>query len=395
MKPSGLGAAGGSGFVKKPFVAPPPSKNAYVPIPREAAPQRIYKREEEPEFSEQAPQSSEADEGLAQPQQRTLPTDSQGDEQPKPTSLKDRIALLQKQQMEQAARRTEPETKKEKPRRPVKEQVDPEDPVEQQGDDSAGQGLEKLNSADTKKNGSLELERGGGPPQDPGKSPLVPPSSELFSDSNDADQSGVGDTEDGEELLAGHDDMDEKPQRKGTLPPTKSPQAPLHEADVGDEEDNLEEDEDQDVDPEVKRRLEIRERMAKMSGGMGMAGMFGPPMGLPARSSTKQQTASSGRKASTTTAPDPIESPTSKAPPVPIMPVSNLQKVQSPIQDEGRTSYMDSPEEAKDVGQHKDMGEAPDAEDIEEQPLVPVRRSTDRKAPPLPQGKSTRNVCRD
>ena len=395
IKPSGLGVAGGSGFVKKPFVAPPPSKNAYVPIPREAAPQRIYKREEEPEFSEQPPQSGEADEGLAQPQQRTLPTDSQDEEQPKPTSLKDRIALLQKQQMEQAARRTDSESKKEKPKRPVKEQAETEDPLEQQGDDLAGQGLEKLNSADTERNNSLDLERGGPPSrphakppqtQDAGKSPPVPPSTELFSDSNDADQSGVGDTEDGEELLAGQDDMDEKPQRKGTLPPTKSPQAPSHEADVGDEEDNAEEDEDQDVDPEVKRRLEIRERMAKMSGGMGMAGMFGPPMGLPAKSSTKQQTAPSGRKSSGTTASDPIESPASKAPPVPIIPLSSLQKVQSPTQHEGRTSYGDSPEEAKGVGQDQDLREAVDAEDIEEQPAVPTRRSTDRKVPPLPQG---------
>ena len=41
FKPGGAGS-GTSGFIKKPFVAPPPSKNAYVPPPREPPPPKVY-----------------------------------------------------------------------------------------------------------------------------------------------------------------------------------------------------------------------------------------------------------------------------------------------------------------------------------------------------------------
>ncbi|KAK5263498.1 assembly of actin patch protein, partial [Exophiala xenobiotica] len=41
------GGGSGTGFIKKPFVAPPPSRNAYVPPPREQPVQKPYHREEE------------------------------------------------------------------------------------------------------------------------------------------------------------------------------------------------------------------------------------------------------------------------------------------------------------------------------------------------------------
>ena len=173
-------------------------------------------------------------------------------------------------------------------------------------------------------------------------SPVGAPSRDLLCDPNDADQSGVGDTEEGEELSTGRDDRDEKPQRKASFPLPKPSQVPIREAEVGDEEDNAEEEdpgeeegeEEEDVDPEVKRRLEIRERMAKMSGGMGMAGMFGPPGGLPTRSSTKQAPASSDRTASGNSASGQPDNSTSRAPPIPMMPMPGLQKVRSPEQSE-------------------------------------------------------------
>ena len=406
IKPSGLGAGGGSGFVKKPFVAPPPSKNAYVPPPREMAPQKVHRREEESDIVEQPSRIVGTDENQTQ-QQQALSTESGDDDQPKPTSLKERIALLQKQQMEQAARRADTDSKKDKPKRPSKKQVDSQDHRDDQNDDVAGQSLEKLNSADSDKKESVEVDRERAPParslprppqsQEVAtvESPEAVPSREQFSDSNDADQSGVGDTEDGEELSTGKDDSDGKPQRRGTLPPAKSPQVPLHDANVADEVDNVEDDdaeeeEDQEVDPEVKRRLEIRERMAKMSGGMGMAGMFGPPVGLPSKSSIKQSLRSSERKVSGVNVPESIDSPTSRAPPIPMVPMPGLQKVQ---QDEGQPLVdKEMSGEERLTSQDRDPGEVPDVEDIEEELVAPSRKSTERSVPPpLPQGKSICN----
>jgi hypothetical protein len=71
--------------------------------------------------------------------------------------------------------------------------------------------------------------------------------------------------------------------------PTRAPAAPAKEPDVGDEQDVADEDEEEEeeeedeMDAETRRKLELRERMAKMSGGMGMPGMFGgmPMGGLP------------------------------------------------------------------------------------------------------------------
>lgn len=406
MKPSGLGSSSASGFVKKPFVAPPPSKNAYVPPPREPPPQKVYRREEGPEFEAQGSKGVESEELPSQPQLTPLVIDEE--DQPKPTSLKDRIALLQKQQMEQAARHAEGGQKKEKPKRPSKKQVEAEEHQADQEDDPQSEHLERMNSGETTRKRSMDLSRAPPPPLPrpntrPRKSreatPLGSPVEALLrdplSDPNDADQSAVGDTEEGEELSTGRDDSDEKPRHQATLPLPKPPQAPVHEADIGDEEDNAEEDEvgaeEDEIDPEVKRRMEIRERMAKMSGGMGMAGMFGPPGGLPSRSSARQPSASSERKASGNSTSELADSPANRAPPVPIMPMPGLQRVQSPEQSEPL------PEVTKEEGdvplsvvQGRDPEEMPDVEDMQEEPVPPpLRRSTERsEPPPVPQGKS-------
>lgn len=401
MKPSGLGTSSGSGFIKKPFVAPPPSKDAYVPPPREPAPQKVYRREEDSEFADQASNDRNLENQTSQPQVTTQEGGSE--DQPKPASLKDRIALLQKQQMEQAARRAEPAPKKEKPARPSKKPVDPEEQIPDQSDDLEGHGLEKVHSEDSTGNRSTELARDALPPLPrtntrprksrevtPMGSPTVPPSKEILSDSNDADQSGIGDTEDGEELSTGRDDSDEKPQRKPSIPPSRLPQAPTREADVGDGEDNAEEDdaaeeEEEDVDPEVKRRQEIRERMAKMSGGMGMAGMFGPPGGLPSRSSKKQPLTSSERKVSGDTPSGPAETSASRAAPVPIMPMPGLQKIRSPESSESRPQVSREVEEMpKSLDQGQNAEDVPDIEDLKEEPATPSRRSTERALPPPP-----------
>jgi hypothetical protein len=84
--------------------------------------------------------------------------------------------------------------------------------------------------------------------------------------------SGGGDTTEGPEELTEREDSDEKSRH----PPRAVP-APQRPADDEDEDAEEEEDEEEDdVDPEIRRKEELRARMAKMSGGMGMPGMFMP-----------------------------------------------------------------------------------------------------------------------
>ncbi|KAK4691090.1 myosin tail region-interacting protein MTI1, partial [Lecanoromycetidae sp. Uapishka_2] len=386
MKPSALGVAGGSGFVKKPFVAPPPSKNAYVAPPREPPPQKMYRREEDPDVVAQTQREAESEDMPVPPQ--AAPSTDESEDQPKPTSLKERIALLQKQQMEQAARHAETGQKKEKPKRPIKKHVEPQESIAGQDEDVEGEGLERINSGDTTHKPSRLRKSGEATPL---ASPVAGPVREFLNDPNDADHSAVGETEEGEELSTGRDDSDEKPRRKTSMPLQRPSQAPVQEADEEDnaEEDDVEEEEEEeeDVDPEVKRRMEIRERMAKMSGGMGMAGMFGHPGGLPSRSSTKQNSVANERKASNNSIPGQADEQSPRAPPVPVMPMPGLHKIQNP---ELNASPIEVSKEEEDVPrsviQGREPEEMPDVEDMKEEPIPPLRRSTERAAPPpIPQ----------
>ena len=154
VKPSGLGSSSDSSSV-----APPPSKS--VPPPREPPPQKAYKRDEDPEASAPKP-DVEHDERPIQPQIGR--TDEGEEDQPKPTSLKDRIALLQKQQMEQAARHAEAGQKKEKQKRPIKKQVESEEHADDQVGDLGDERLEKIDSGDTASKRSMESPRDYPPP---------------------------------------------------------------------------------------------------------------------------------------------------------------------------------------------------------------------------------------
>lgn len=375
VKPGGLG---GSGFVKKPFVAPPPSKNAYIPPPREPPPQKVYRREEDPAVNTASEEAGQSEFKL---QPVAGARDEDEEDQPKPTSLKERIALLQKQQMEQAARHAE------KTKRPKKaadaeeayigqEDVATEAPEEDRGPEMVAKVEDDVAyPARTAKD------------QTPVRSPVMSPPRELFSDGNDADESGAADTAEGEEASTGRDDSDEQPNRRSIQPPApprRPPEPP--EANVAQEapirgnaerEDRDREDgeDEDDVDPEVKRRMEIRERMAKMSGGMGMAGMFGPPGGLPSRSSAKPKVPSGDRKDSAASAKS-SDSLSSRAPPIPVMAMPGMQQVRSPEQVHPPASF----EEARDI------------EDIDEDIVQPQRRSTDRSShPSSPQGESYSN----
>ena len=359
FKPGGLSSGGSNNFIKKPFVAPPPSKNAYVPVIREPPPRKIYKREEDPEIAAKESENQELAEraGLA-PQSN----DNAEEEQPKPTSLKERIALLQKQQMEQAARHADAAQKKEKPKRPAKKRTESHEQTEaaEEGDGSI---LERQDTGETMGKHSMDSAR-----EQPRRRKSSKGTLDVPGDGNEADMSGAGDTtEEPEDISTGRDDSDEKPrQRASMLPPPRAPAAPAREPDVGEEEGATEEEtqagedeeeEEDDIDPEVRRKEELRARMAKMSGGMGMHGMFGGGMPMPAPMAPpkkKKPSISSEKRA------DAEEVVSPRAPPVPMIPMPGMSRVRSP---EEMNRQLEE-EERTPVSATRPADEVPDIEEV-------------------------------
>ncbi|KFA65638.1 hypothetical protein S40285_05336 [Stachybotrys chlorohalonatus IBT 40285] len=294
FKPSGLGGSG-SGFIKKPFVAPPPSRNAYVPPVKDVAPPpKIYRREEDPEVKEAEAENQDQAERAG-----LVPTDNNqeaaDEDQPKPTSLKERIALLQKQQLEQAQRHGDSAAKKEKPKRPPKKRLESTENTElaAESEDSTAPAPHQY-QADTEERSvrtstdESQAHRAQLPPRR--KSSKGPPAENVH-DGNEADMSGAGDTTEGQDDTTEREDNDEAAGRVTRVPiatasspppvvPTVVPNTAAKDADDEDEDEEEEEEgeEEDDVDPEVRRKEELRARMAKMSGGMGFHGMFGAPM---------------------------------------------------------------------------------------------------------------------
>lgn len=398
LKPSALGSSTSSSFIKKPFVPPPPSKYAYVLPPRDPPPQKVYRREEDPEVVAQSLNDADGEERLGPQMPVTV---EEEEDAPKPTTLKDRIALLHKQQMEQAARHAEGAQKKEKPKRPPKKRMESQERVLEQGDQADNEQPERTNTGETIRKRSMDTAHddpwpGARSLSKPHKSreatPLASPATahprEFLSDANDADQSGAGDTEDAEEVSTGRDDSDDKPRSKSFTVPQKSQQLPAREQDVEDEEDVADEDElEEEVDPEVKKRMEIRERMAKMSGSIGMARMFGPAGGMSPMTSRKQGSIPSERKTSGNSTSGAADPPTSRAPPVPIVPMPGLQ-VRSPEQEVDPVEVSkDETESPRSIYKGRDPDEVLDMEDLKEEPVPPSRKSTERAVPPpVPQG---------
>ncbi|KAI9678201.1 MAG: hypothetical protein M1817_006146 [Caeruleum heppii] len=343
FKPGGLGSSTGGGFIKKPFVAPPPSRNAYVPPPREVPAAKPYRREDDPDMR------TDEDEGPRdRPELDTQPSQAEADDESghKPTSLKERIALLQKQQQEQATRHAEAASKKEKPKKPSKRPTEAlgdlgetgegsEADVQAPGgvDDGFNDRAEVINAARAARHKATnEASRNARSSADRLR--------DSQSDANDADQSGAGDTtEDAGETSPGLDDSDDKMKPKQPIRPTEMRADDEDEEEVtegGDDDHEEDGDEATDVDPEVKRRLEIRERMAKMSGGMGMPGMFGPAAGLPpmgtAAPKTQRQNSTKNREREQEGQAAPESTATPRAPPVPILPIPAKQPASPPAE---------------------------------------------------------------
>jgi hypothetical protein len=297
FKPSGLssGGGGGGGFIKKPFVAAPPSRHAYIPPSSQAPIAKVYRRDEDPEVKEQ---EAEVLENAGRAGLVPMATANEGEaaeDEPKPMSLRERLALLQKQQMETAARHAEAATKKEKPKRPAKKRLDSQDTIE-------GEAAERTEETSRMSTEEAHPPRVAHPPRRRSSKGAEP------RDGNEADMSGAGETTEGQEDITEKDDSDGRTKHVATV-------SKKEDSDQGEEEDEDEEEED-DVDPELRRREELRARMAKMSGGMGMPGMAMPLFGAPAPMLPKKKKTPVAEK-SVEEVDEPV-SPTTRAAPVPL-----------------------------------------------------------------------------
>ena len=394
IKPGAL-SSGGSGFIKKPFVAPPPSKNAYIPPPREPPPQRVYRREEDPEVTESVSNDLEND-AQGVPVAKAEPSITSGEEevdQPKPTSLKDRIALLQKQQAEQAARHSETAKKKEKPKRPAQQRTQSQDPSMEQTEGLDDPDMERDDSGDRNLGVPQRSNTGAA------ASPVIPISRSGQYEINDTGHSDGGYEEQGDEA----ETVNTASSPTGRPPPSLPQRPQTEEPDTIGNQEAAEESEDssaeneEDVDPEVKRRMEIRERMAKMSGGMGMAGMFGPPGGLPPK---KQSSMSSEKRAKDVPSKEKDLPSGSRAPPIPMMPMPGMAQSPRPRQSEHILEPNLEPEvepvvdkepvpQPTSIRQGREPEEMPDMEDLEDAPVPSPRTSKDGANPADPRSIST------
>ncbi|KAJ4332078.1 assembly of actin patch protein [Didymella glomerata] len=360
-------------FVKKPFVAPPPSRNAYVPPPKEAPQVKTYRREEDPEIADRQAQDQEAAEKSGLTSSNTQANEAE-DEGPK-LSLKERIALLQKQQQEQAERAAAAMQPKEKPKRPVqKKRLESH---EGQAEDSEDTELEKVVSAGSTTRASTDHARPPRPSHDIKSPESLHHDRDLLSDANDADQSGAGETEDQGDSTSVEGDDKRTASHQPPLP-QRAPAAPTREPDVGDEQDVAEEEEEEEedeMDAETRRKLELRERMAKMSGGMGMPGMFGgiPMGGLPPK---KKKSTGDSRKA------EDSEEPSVPQQRVAMFPMPGMP-VRSPEPENRQLAVEKEDENDHPVTGAHAADEVPDVEDVTPQAIS--RTPTGESAPPVPQ----------
>ncbi|KAK3697403.1 hypothetical protein LTR37_017465 [Vermiconidia calcicola] len=367
MQQGRQGPAGG--FVKKPFVAPPPSKNAYVPQPKVEPVHKPYVRDEDPEIKQRQEEDRAAAQaaGLASESSATA-KEAEDSDAPKPMTLKERMALLQKQQEEQAQRRAETAPKKEKK---VPQKKASGSSQHAMAPEAETEELERVRS-DTTERQSLDVAR------DKPRMPFVqrrpqeqmspmpgPPESEVLSDGHEADQSGAGEMTEDDSGTLGPDDSDETSTEA-------DPVAHRGEPDVGEAEDVADSDEaeeEEEVDEETRRKEELRARMARLGGGMpGMGGPFNP-FGAPPPAPPRKKQASKDRAPSEDTTP---QQPQQR---IPMMPVSGMQRRQSPESD--ATERVGGERETQADREEESDGETPAP--------PPTRVSTiERDAPPVP-----------
>ncbi|KAK9234961.1 hypothetical protein V1525DRAFT_411399 [Lipomyces kononenkoae] len=270
-------------FVKKPFVAPAPS--AYIP----PVPQTVSKATGVPSDQSTSPRTSIDDD-------RVYSEEPHGSHEPiitGGTSLKDRIALLQQMQLEQQAAQAAKAAKKKKTHKKQSSQQLADLPEETttitaeaavKEPHPFGEELEASSTSES----TTQLVQ-----------PEVPATLGAYTNTVDLTPTVSESVDLGEESAGDQSDVEDNIDASSSPPSSQmrvqQPESePLGEADdeqaPDDEEDEA--DEEEEIDPEVARRIAIRERMAKMSGGMGMPfaipGVMGMSMSPIPKSTTKK-----------------------------------------------------------------------------------------------------------
>ncbi|EMC93327.1 hypothetical protein BAUCODRAFT_37014 [Baudoinia panamericana UAMH 10762] len=363
-------------YIKKPFVAPPPSSNAYVPPAQKAEPvHRPYIREEDPEIKQRQEDDRAAAEAAGLTGEWHTSPVEEDEDAPKPMSLKERMAMLQREQ--EAARTRQAETSHKKERKPPAQK--PAEHVEGEEAEDAGDELERVST--TRQSMEVPRERPRVPsaqrrPVEPMSPVHAVPAHEILSGGEEADQSAAGETTEDDTGTTGPEDSDDRP-----APLLRAPAAPMHEPDVGDEEGVAdEEDEEDELDEEEQRKQRLRERMARLAGGQQGGGPFNP-FGMPAtaaptkKRSTKEKAMSEeGAPPSAPQIPQMVAIPGMGGAPPPTM--------QSPKSDQTQRAFGLDEQQAED--------------DDDEARIAPPRRAgtdgrsapppmpTDRSVPPAP-----------
>lgn len=287
-------------FAKKPFIAPPPSRDAYVPSPAQNKPRLV-------------PATNITKNVVNRSESEPIPQSSSIEDAPKIGSLKDRIAALQAERAQTAAKKSTPT--------PDVSAADTEELTDKgihKGQDTASTRL--VIAADIISDETIVDE---GKPRQSKQPPTVPATSqsldeELVSQDEAGPApvhkedsirstgpgsiealakvpSGTATTESRLPFRPETIEADERISAPGppiTTTPTPKQERPtsqrLETAEkVSDKErEEAEQEEEISIDPEELRKQQLRERMAKMSGGMGM-GMH-MALGLP---SAKPRTA--------------------------------------------------------------------------------------------------------
>ncbi|PWW74305.1 hypothetical protein C7212DRAFT_359026 [Tuber magnatum] len=362
-------------FIKKPFVPPPPSKHAYVPPPIQNIPKP--RRDEDSNYSRPDPEEALARGSMEQEREKE-------DEGPKMT-LRDRMALLQNQQLDP----TGLGWKNKRPPKPKRNES------ERTLEDDQSHAAPEDSSHEHKSHDSTGPQVTEGEGLEVASSPKK--SVDISREDTAMEESSAGDAD----ISSASGYTGEETVTTRGRPPTSSHRE--DKSDDGDDEganddtpDNPDSD-DEEIDPEVARKMAIRERIAKMSGGMGMHGMFGGmPMGGPPPPPKKKKSSSTSgppreegeslRRSSN----DGDESENkgssdyTQAPPV-ALPFA-LPRVQSPPAAEQQRSDSEAEEPAEDISGTKkriseehSWGEVVDVEDTKPQ-------KGQQAIPPHPQG---------
>ncbi|KAK4544079.1 hypothetical protein LTR36_004577 [Oleoguttula mirabilis] len=362
--------------IKKPFVAPPPSRSAYIPPVTKVEPvHKPYIREEDPEIKQKHEDDHAAAEAAGLTGDTPVPAaEEEGEDAPKPITLKERKAMLQREQEAQSSRHADATQKKEKKVPPKQPSGSSERAVAPEGHDEE---VERVRSP-TAERQSLDMprERPRVPsPQRQPQEPMSPvpaaPAHEILSGGEEADESAASEATEDDAQAHGLDESEER-----VTPVSRAPTAPIHvpEPAAGDEENDTEagedEEEEEEVDEEEQRKQRLRERMARLAGGQG-AGPFNPfgappPAAPPAKKRSTKEKPMSGEG-------------TPSSPPQQMVAIPGMGGMPMPRMHSPESDATQRARQREDVADRE-----PKAEEVDEEPPPPPRRSIteERTAPP-------------